>query len=254
MITGLDFDTVFHGILLQLKHAAEYSPRGMRVKEILNSQFTILDPYSSVLSVPARKLNKNYIKKEIEWYLSGTRSIDAIKSYSKMWEQIAENGEVNSAYGWQIFTQKTPENISQFDWVINSFTKDRDTRQAVININQVMHKYQTKDFCCTLAIQYFIRENNLHSIVTMRSNDIIYGAGNDVPFFCYLQHLILVKLREQEQFKNLAMGVYHHNAGSMHIYERHYEMMEDCLRQYNTNFHDLYPRSKNIVQLMEDQQ
>lgn len=250
---GYDFDSVFRKALLDLKDAPEYSPRGMKVKELINYGFTILNPYMSVLSVEARKLNRTYIKKEIEWYFSGTRSIAPIKDYSKMWEQIAENGEVNSAYGWQIFTQRTPQNISQYEWVINSFLKDRDTRQALININQVIHKYDTKDFCCTISLQFFIRENKLHQIVTMRSNDLIFGAGNDVPFFCFLQHKILQSLQAFDQFKDLEMGHYHHNAGSMHIYDRHYKMLNECLDEYKRKDFDsrTMVQSSNIVGIME---
>jgi thymidylate synthase len=56
----------------------------------------------------------------------------------------------------------------------------------------------------------------------MRSNDIILGFTNDVFQFTMLQEGLMVQLRET--YPELELGAYYHNAGSMHIYDRHFEM------------------------------
>ena len=56
----------------------------------------------------------------------------------------------------------------------------------------------------------------------MRSNDIVLGFTNDVFQFTMLQEAMLVELKKH--YPELKLGQYFHNAGSMHIYDRHFEM------------------------------
>jgi len=63
--------------------------------------------------------------------------------------------------------------------------------------------------------------------VSMRSNDVVFGYCNDVFTFALFQQLMLNDLRAI--YPDLELGSYHHHAGSMHIYERHYEMAKNIL-------------------------
>ena len=85
-----------------------------------------------------------------------------------------------------------------------------------------------KDVPCTLTMHWFIRENKLHLIVNMRSNDIILGFTNDVFQFTMMQEAMMLRLRET--YPDLELGNYYHNAGSMHIYDRHFEMAQSIIK------------------------
>ena len=61
----------------------------------------------------------------------------------------------------------------------------------------------------------------------MRSNDIIFGMCNDVFNFALFQQLMLNELREI--YPDLELGSYYHIAGSLHLYEMHYEMRDNIL-------------------------
>lgn len=80
---------------------------------------------------------------------------------------------------------------------------------------------------CTLSLHWFIRENKLHLIVSMRSNDVILGFTNDVFQFTMLQEAMMLELRKT--YPELGLGNYYHNAGSMHIYDRHFSMAKDII-------------------------
>jgi thymidylate synthase len=64
--------------------------------------------------------------------------------------------------------------------------------------------------------------------VYMRSNDVIFGFCNDIFTFSLFHQLMFHDLREH--YPNLKLGRYSHNAGSMHIYERHYDMAERIMK------------------------
>lgn len=233
IIKGKDADEVLYKTCINLINAKEYSPRGQKTKELIKPQIIIKNPEYCIISNPARKLSIEYLQKEFDWYMSGDKSINNIKNYASMWEKIADkNNEVNSNYGEIIFKQKLDNfNGSQYDWVINQLKNDKDSRQAIINFNQPKHKSDTKDFVCTLATQYLIRDNKLISTTDMRSNDLIYGFSFDFPFFSYIQQKVLSDLKDT--YPNLKLGENIHTATSLHVYERHFDMIEDILKEYD---------------------
>ena len=137
-----------------------------------------------------------------------------------MWERIADDdGFINSNYGAIMFFEMN-NGWTQWEWCKHKLEEDINTRQAVINFNQPKHKYDyNKDFVCTLNMQFLYRNDQLDCIVTMRSNDMIYGLAYDLPWFAYNQ----VKMAKELGVK---VGNYYHYAASMHVYERHYDMLK----------------------------
>ncbi len=233
MIFGQDIDEVLYRACIKLKHARETSPRGFKTKELIQETLVIENPKKCVITNPARKFSLKYLEEELKWYMSGDKSIKNIGEHASLWKKIADkDGNVNSNYGEIIFKQELDGyNGSQWDWVIESLTNDKDSRQALININQPKHKYPgVKDFPCTLSIQYLIRDDSLVSITNMRSNDLVYGFGYDFPFFSFLQQKLHKELKKTYPF--LQLGVNVHTAGSLHTYEKHYEMMDNIIKEY----------------------
>jgi len=200
------------------------SPRNLKTLEIEDATMCLLNPKNNIITVPERKLNLDYLKAELEWYKSGDLNPDKIKEYAKMWDNIRNpDGTINSNYGHFVFKQQI-NGISQFEWCENVLKKDIDSRQAIINYNQPMHKFkENKDFVCTIAQQFRIKDNKLDSRVVMRSNDLIYGFSYDVPWFTYVQEELANKLQ-------IESGRYIHHAWSLHVYERHFDMLRQIAK------------------------
>ncbi|CEF28994.1 Thymidylate synthase (fragment) [Xenorhabdus nematophila str. Websteri] len=59
---------------------------------------------------------------------------------------IDENGNINSNYGYYVFYEPIELYLNQYNWVISVLKKNKDSRRAIININQSYHKSETKDF------------------------------------------------------------------------------------------------------------
>jgi thymidylate synthase len=57
----------------------------------------------------------------------------------------------------------------------------------------------------------------------MRSQDAIFGMGNDAPTFSFIHEMIYNALLEK--YPNLDLGEYCHIADSFHVYERHFDML-----------------------------
>jgi thymidylate synthase len=66
----------------------------------------------------------------------------------------------------------------------------------------------------------------------MRSQDAVYGMGNDAPAFSFIHEMMLNVLRQK--YPELEYGNYHHFVDSFHAYERHFKMLEQILNDNPT--------------------
>lgn len=178
--------------------------------EIINAVTVITDPTQNILKSNIRNLPMRYAVGELLWYLSSSNKLDAIKRYSKAWENLSDDGEtVNSAYGYRI-SQKF--GFNQWDYCYDKLRKDPNSRQAVIHIKDADNT-PTKDTPCTVCLQFLLRDNKLGLTVYMRSNDIWLGFPYDVFSFTCLQIMMANEL-------GVDVGEYTHIAGSLHLYSR----------------------------------
>jgi thymidylate synthase len=203
-----------------LKNGKPRHTNGQNTVELMNVFLTLTNPKNSKLTLPARKLSEEYLNGEMDWYLHGGFKVDEIAKHSRFWEKLANNdGTVNSNYG-QIALRERYNGVIQYEWCLDKLIEDLNTRQAVINYNQPEHKYDgNKDFVCTMYQGFYMNDGKLDSIVSMRSNDLIFGLSYDIVWFTYLQQKLADDL-------NVNLGEYNHHAISLHVYERHYDMLK----------------------------
>jgi thymidylate synthase len=242
-------EQAFRNILQDVKAKGKIvKPRGEEVIELEHYTYT-LPPYVRFQSFESRKLSLKYITNEFLWYLRGNPMDTTICQYASMWAGLVNrNGSINSNYGQYIFGEDYQKLISdpdvdtiaihgfltnpifsryfnQFDKVIDTLTADRDSRRASIMILQQRHlSMKTNDVPCTYSLNFRIRENCLNMSVHMRSQDAIFGMGNDAPTFSLIQEMVFVMLKEV--YPELELGTYYHTADSFHVYKRHYELLE----------------------------
>ena len=211
----------------------ESSPRGKPIKEILVASFELTDPRNRIIESKAREMNYGFAVGELCWYLRGDVDLATMVYYNKRMSQFSDDGEtINSAYGARILNPMWIDHTwspkSQFENVVAELISDPDSRRAVMHINQPSDLLRavtkgSKDVPCTMSLQLFIRERKLHMHVTMRSNDIIWGLPYDVFSFTCLMECFLYKLQNAGVPVD-DLGSYHHTAGSLHIYDTHYDM------------------------------
>lgn len=190
-----------------------------------------------------RKPNYDYADREIQWYESQSLNVNDIPGGAPtIWKQCADvNGDINSNYGWMIYSK---ENGSQYNNCIWQLVNDPTSREACMIYNRPsMHVDATSnhkhDFCCTYAVQCFlnaikvdegqIANSNGYMLdyhVFMRSNDAVFGFCND---YLYHDHVMNKMIRDLSE--KLGCPIYRGkliwNAGSLHVYERHFKFLEN---------------------------
>lgn len=226
------FADAYYDLLRDLIHRPEHvcSPRGLTINEIMNAVIEI-HPDSNMYSNPRRSSQYKYIAAELVWYFMGRNDVGFIEKYAKFWANITNpDGTLNSAYGNLIFTKINEHGYNQWGWAYKCLSEDKDSRQAIMHFNMPEHQYHgNKDFVCTLNAVFHIRDNKLNLTVFMRSNDAILGLPTDVGFFTILQKQMLNLLKAQ--YPELELGVYTHQAASMHLYDRNFELVKEMLKE-----------------------
>jgi thymidylate synthase len=215
------------------------SPRGMKVKESLGYQFRLKNPLHRIPYVNARDFSVHYMIAELLWYLSGNNETKWISNYSSFWDKISDDGRTaNSSYGARIFRHHEYQGVQEDTWtqwqyVKNELKSDPDSRRAVIHIRMPQDsKFAKLDVPCTLSLQFLLRDDKLHMIVSMRSSDVILGIAYDVPAFTLMQELLAFEL-SKEMGRDVDLGDYIHLSSSLHIYERHFAMAEKIIDEGN---------------------
>lgn len=168
---------------------------------------------------------------ELLWYLSGDTRLDFIDYYipNTFQDESDDQVHVRSGYGDRLFSWR---GINQVNNVIELLGRNVTTRRAVIQLfdaSDIAQRFASAP--CTCTLQFLAREERLHMFVSMRSNDAFLGLPHDIFAFTMLQELVA-------RSTGLELGEYRHCAGSLHLYERHFNAAQQYL---NEGWQDLLP-------------
>jgi thymidylate synthase len=234
MLTFENFTDAYLELARIVRDEHEYvsSPRGMKIKEKLGVRFEITNPRKRILNIPSRKFKIQYMIAESLWYFSGSDKTEWIANYAPFWRDISDDGiTANSAYGSRIFTEHhriAGAQMVQWDFAKKQLLDDPDSRRAVIHIKTSYDSlFAKKDVPCTLALQFFVRNGKLDMVANMRSSDLILGIAYDVPAFTLMQERMANEL-------GIEVGRYIHVSNSLHVYEKHFEMLDEIIEDISS--------------------
>jgi thymidylate synthase len=193
------------------------SRAGDKTVEILGASFLADEP--AIYGSPSA----DYIEREIEWYNTQSTNVNDIRgTVPAAWVATANaHGEINSNYGKLIFS---PKYFEQYKHVVDELKWNSNSRRAsmIYTRPSIWLEYcenGKNDFICTNSVTYYIRNEKLHCVVQMRSNDAVYGYKND---YAWQQHV----LRHLALDLKVDVGDMYWQVQNLHIYFRHFHLME----------------------------
>lgn len=253
---------------LLLDKGVNRETRGFHCRELPEPfLFKIKNPTARWVNIKQRKWNSVLPYAESLWLASGRNDLKFISHYLKNMKNFSDDGLfLRGGYGPRLRRyngsiddykiDKTlncnSTEIDQYQYVINNFNRDLNTRQAVINIADPLKDYfdksgqlkETKDVPCTRILHFMKHstENKLNLTVYMRSNDILWGASAVNIFnFTFMQEYVA-------HLVGLDIGEYHHFVNNFHFYESFYDTIKaisnvkdfnDTGFKYEKSFNDL---------------
>ena len=219
----MSFSNTFKNIINHIEEQNQSAdPRGLKVKESILSSFMI-NPATPIANFEKRKFNWKYLAGELAWYLKKNRDVDFIGAFSNFWGTLTnpDSNEINSNYGHLIYSDLYH---NQFEQVVMELTRNKDSRRASMIYTRpsiwIEYNDQGKnDFICTNSVTYYIRDDVLHCVVQMRSNDVIFGYRNDYAW----QEYVLCELADELGVDD---GDIHWQVQNLHVYERHFDLVK----------------------------
>lgn len=231
---------------LLLKEGIRRETRGKVCYELPEPyMFKITDPTSRIVTIPERNWYAPLAYAESLWLAFGRNDLDFISLYGSNMKTFSDNGETirggygprfrhfngdSTDYDIRCVTSESHAEVDQFRYVVECFKKDINSRQAIINIGDPVKDCfgkdrslkVTKDIPCTRMLHFMkdASSNKLNLVVSMRSNDLIWGASAVNIFnFTFMQEYFAAIL-------GLEIGCYYHIVSNMHYYEEFKPLVE----------------------------
>lgn len=208
---------------------------GQKTIELIGASFNA--DQASIFGEP----NDEYIKAEIDWYISESTNINDIygegKEPPQAWQYSAnKHGEINSNYGHLIWSDKY---YQQYNQALNELLENMDSRRATMvytrpSIWAEYNENGKNDFICTNAVSYYLRNGAIHAVVQMRSNDVVFGYKNDHAWqLSVLAQLVrdyndlyLGNAADADYRKEMKVGSITWQVQNLHVYERHFHLVK----------------------------
>lgn len=106
----------------------------------------------------------------------------------------------------------------QLPFIYEELKRNPDTRRAIMSIRDFNVDSKVTDPACLQSIQFLMRDNQLHMMVMMRSNDAVQATYMNAVGFIAL-------LRKVARDLGYEVGSYTHTAHSFHAYERNFPIL-----------------------------
>ena len=200
---------------------------GQKTIELIGASFFADQP--AIFGTP----NESYIEIEKAWYESQSTNVNWMsetynRNVPEAWKAAANSfGQINSNYGHLIYSDKYHH---QYGRVLDELLENPDGRRAsmIYTRPSIWEEYNEdgkNDFICTNSVTYYIRDNSLHCVVQMRSNDVVFGYKNDYAWQLHVLEQMVGDYNECS-LEKIKAGDIIWQVQNLHVYERHFHLVK----------------------------
>ncbi len=170
-----------------------------------------------------KKLHLKSIIYELLWFLNGETNIKYLNENGvKIWNEWADElGNLGPVYGYQWRSWPTADgrHIDQISQVIDSITKNPDSRRHMVcawNVGEIEHMALPP---CHALFQFYVADGKLSCQLYQRSADVFLGVPFNIASYALLTLMVA-------QVTGLKPGEFVHSFGDAHIYLNHIEQVK----------------------------
>lgn len=220
---SLLLDTINHGVIERNKRTGTY------IKVHHGGCSFRLDLGSGMLPIMGyRKTHLRTVAAEVAWFLMGTKDPAFICKYSPIWDKFIETDAIGDkriarAYGYR---WRKHFGFDQLSAAVCLLYDDPTNRRIWISAWDPFMDWSTeaKNVPCPVGFTLSIIDGRLHSSYMLRSSDLFIGLPYDVMAHTILMDAIATEL-------GVGLGTLHVTMAHPHIYQAHWEMVEQTLRE-----------------------
>ena len=175
-----------------------------------------------------KRLHFKSILHELLWFLSGDTNIRYLKENNiSIWDEWADvNGELGEVYGkqWRHWEASDGREIDQMSSVIQQIKINPDSRRLLVNAWNVGSINKMALPPCHFAFQFFVCEQRLSCMFSMRSIDIFLGLPFNIASYALLTHMVADQC-------DLGVGDLIWSGGDAHLYLNHIEQAREQIKR-----------------------
>lgn len=202
-----------------------YSSRNGGITELLGTSITLTRPWERFHTVKHRNANPFAQIAETFWVLGGRNDVGWLSYYLPRARDFSDDGATwRAGYGprlvnWPLSSVfGTNAGVNQVQSVLNELREHPDSRRAVISLfNPAIDYAETKDVPCNNWLQFLLRDGTLHMLITVRSNDVMWGWSGINTFEWSVLHEAMARSLGAK------IGPVTFFVGSFHLYDEHRE-------------------------------
>ncbi|KKM98446.1 hypothetical protein LCGC14_1157970, partial [marine sediment metagenome] len=189
--------------------------------------------------VTTKKVHFKSVAHELLWMISGDTNIKYLKDNGvRIWDEWAnENGDLGPVYGkqwrkWESQAEiidagdgKLERRLYQFDqlsYVIDQIKENPESRRHIVSAWNVWDIPKMKLPPCHLLFQFHVVDGKLSCQMYQRSADVFLGVPFNIASYALLTMMIA-------QVCDLAIGDFVHTFGDVHIYNNHFDQVNEQL-------------------------
>jgi len=188
--------------------------------------YGLTSPRARIIDLPQRRPNVAFLLAECLWQLDCRNDVGSLAYYAPAIGRFSSDGMrfTGSAYGKRLFSVNPVLGMSQWDHVLSCLREDSSSRRAVLTLAEPseIRLNENRDVTCTGSLHFLMRNDALHLIVSMRSNDVMRGMQSDVFLFTILQEIAAIQL-------GVPLGSYRHITNLAQIYEPDLDWAKSCV-------------------------
>lgn len=177
--------------------------------------------------VTTKKVTTNGFVTELLWFLRGDTNLRFLHEHKvSIWDEWADAaGNLGPIYGaqWRRWTTADGSPIDQIAALITGLSNDPFGRRHVLSGWNVGDLPKMKLPPCHLLSQFYVSEDRrLSCQLYQRSADMFLGVPWNIASYALMTHMIA-------QVVGLAVGDFVHTFGDAHIYENHFDAVDEQL-------------------------
>lgn len=237
----------YHSLLQDILNAEEITNQrtGTKIKALPNRVIG----YSIGSTLPlinTRKMFPVTAFAELCWTLSGVKELDWLQQHTQMWNEFAnDKNQVEAAYGYRWRHMFGRDQIFS---ALTALIDDPSDRQIFIsawdNGKDGLGNRWTSNVPCPTCFSINIIDDKLNLTLFLRSSDTIVGLPYDMLMYSLLLIVFTHSLRKW--YPNLQYGRIDAMLSHAHIYEAHYDIAKDLIKNAKSGITTLLPDSFDI--------
>jgi thymidylate synthase len=215
---------------------AKVAGRQLRCRSVFAPDPMRFDLTAGFPLVTTKRMPFRHIVVELLWFLSGsTNNNDLVKHGVKIWDAWADpvTGELGPVYGkqWRRWEGPNGKVVDQIAELVRNVRAVKDDPWHPAARRLLLTAWNPGDMpdskvptgCHTFA-QFNVTDGRLSCHLYQRSADLLLGVPFNIASYALLTHLLA-------KVAGLGVGQYVHSFGDAHIYENHFEQVDEQLRR-----------------------